>query len=438
MYEYSILLVGKDCITPLTSLPCRTFTADNGQQALTLLKTQCMDVIVVDADLPDTSTHQLLEKLKKSRHSPPVIITTDTPAIDEAVALIKAGATEYLSRPLDISLLQDLTNQLIRRTTNKSHIIALSQASRQLYQVAEQVAKSDATALITGESGTGKEILAGFIHRHSSRRAQNMVAINCAAIPENLLESELFGYVKGAFTGAYTARPGKFEQANQSTLFLDEIGEMPLHLQTKLLRVLQQREVERIGSSQSVKLDIRIIAATNQNLEQRVKDGSFREDLYYRLNVFPLRCPPLKERTEDIIPLVEHFLAEAGSEKIISEDAARQLKKHSWPGNIRELENIIQRALIISRQSVIDVEDLMLPHVQEKAELAFNAESLEEHCRKAEYQHIVAALQQYSGRREKTAQALGITTRTLRNKLAEMRGYGIDPAMPASLSQQNS
>ena len=436
MYEYSILLVGKHCIAPLTSLPCRTFTADNGQQAFTLLKSRCMDVVVADSRLPDMPIEQFITRLKTSRHTPPVIVTTDAPHIDQAVSLIKAGASEYLARPLDTGRLQELTNQLIQRTTDKSHIIAEASASQQLYQLAEQVAKSDATALITGDSGTGKEILAGYIHRHSSRRAQTMVAINCAAIPEHLLESELFGYVKGAFTGAYTARPGKFEQANQSTLFLDEIGEMPLHLQAKLLRVLQQREVERIGSTQSIKLDIRILAATNQNLEQRVKEGTFREDLFYRLNVFPLRCLPLYERPEDIVPLVKHFLACAGSDKTLSEEAAQRLTQHSWPGNVRELENIIQRALIISRDTVIDIDDLMLPGSQERSNMAFSAESLEEHCRKAEYQHIVAALQQYSGRREKTAQALGITTRTLRNKLAEMRRYGIDPAMPASLPQQ--
>ncbi|MTI13483.1 sigma-54-dependent transcriptional regulator [Sansalvadorimonas verongulae] len=436
MYEYSILLVGKHCIAPLTSLPCRTFTADNAQQAFTLLKSRCMDVIVTDSHLPDLSIEQFIAQLKTSRHTPSVVVTTDSPNIDQAVSLIKAGASEYLPRPLDIGRLQELTNQLIQRTTDKSHIIAEASASKHLYQLAEQVAKSDATALITGESGTGKEILAGYIHRHSSRRAQTMVAINCAAIPEHLLESELFGYVKGAFTGAYTARPGKFEQANQSTLFLDEIGEMPLHLQAKLLRVLQQREVERIGSTQSIKLDIRIIAATNQNLDKRVKEGSFREDLFYRLNVFPLRCLPLNERPEDIVPLAQHFLTCADSDKTLSDEAARKLTLHSWPGNVRELENIIQRALIISRFPEIDVEDLMLEGSLEKTTMGFNTESLEEHCRKAEYQHIVAALQQYSGRREKTAQALGITTRTLRNKLAEMRHYGIDPSMPASLPQQ--
>ena len=437
MYEYSILLVGKDCISPLTSLPCRTFTADNGQQAFTLLKSRCMDIVVSDAHLPDMPIEQFVTQLKRSRHTPSVIVTTNTPNIDQAISLIKAGATEYLARPLDISLLQELTNKLIRRTTDKSQIITEASTSQALYQLAEQVAKSDATALITGESGTGKEILAGYIHRHSSRRAQTMVAINCAAIPENLLEAELFGYVKGAFTGAYTARPGKFEQANQSTLFLDEIGEMPLHLQAKLLRVLQQREVERIGSTQSIKLDIRILAATNQSLEQRVKEGQFREDLFYRLNVFPLRCLPLKERSEDIVPLARHFLASAGSDKHLSDEAAEKLVHYSWPGNVRELENIIQRALIISCHSIIEPEELMLPDPQSRTTITFSTESLEEHCRKAEYKHIVAALQQYEGRREQTAQALGITTRTLRNKLAEMRRFGIDPAMPASLPKHH-
>ncbi|CAM3440541.1 sigma-54-dependent transcriptional regulator [Parendozoicomonas haliclonae] len=435
MYDYRVLLVGENCIAPLKSLPCKTLSVNSGQAALEQLTSFQADIIVYDLGLSDLSAQDFLEQICSRPHAPAIILTTATPDITEAVQLIKAGALEYLSRPLDTASLQKLNDQLLARSAGRDNVITQAPESQHLYQVAEQVARSEATALITGESGTGKEVLAGFIHRHSSRRAQTMVAINCAAIPENLLESELFGYAKGAFTGAHTARPGKFEQANQSTLFLDEIGELPLHLQAKLLRVLQEREVERIGSQRSVKLDIRIIAATNQNLEELVKQGKFREDLYYRLNVFPLRCLPLRERCGDILPLADYFLQASGSQKSLSSDAQQSLRDYSWPGNVRELENTIQRALVISQQPQIQGQDLMLP--QSLSRQAFTpetdiSESLEEHCRKAEYRHIISVLNQQQGKREQTARVLGITTRTLRNKLSEMRRSGINPSEQSS------
>jgi len=336
--------------------------------------------------------------------------------------------------------------------------IAEETSSKQLLQVARRVAETDSTVLITGESGTGKEVLAQYIHMHSPRADKPFVAINCAAIPDNMLEATLFGYEKGAFTGAVQACPGKFEQAQGGTILLDEISEMDLSLQAKLLRVLQEREVERLGSRKSIKLDVRVLATSNRDLKQYVQEGNFREDLYYRLNVFPIAWPALCDRKGDIEPLAKH-LVERHCQKqgipvpALNQDALNKLLVYPWPGNVRELDNVIQRALILSEnghisgehillegldwqdatslQQVVENSSVVVPTVKPIAEVE-PISSLASHSglgnelRDQEYAIILETLVECGGRRKEMAEKLGISPRTLRYKLAKMRDSGID------------
>lgn len=324
--------------------------------------------------------------------------------------------------------------------------IAKSAASIQLLQLAQRVAKFNVAALITGETGTGKECIARVIHHYSAGDAAPYVAINCTAIPETMLESILFGYEKGAFTGAVGNMAGKFELANNGSILLDEIGDMPLALQAKLLRVLQEKEVERLGSNKRIPLNIRIIAATNKDLHQEMLEGRFRQDLYYRLAVVPLYITPLRERPEDIIPLTQHFIkkyhAFCAEPKRLSKDARYALLNYGWPGNVRELDNVIQRGLILSNSSEITAADLALPVSQpeelQPAEIPRRQGSslstvssirfAKAHGRHAEYQYIIELLKKHNGNKSQTAESLGITPRALRYRLASMRGEGIDPS----------
>lgn len=320
-------------------------------------------------------------------------------------------------------------------------MVACAEVSRRMVQLAQRVAASDCTVLISGESGTGKEVLARFIHCNSPRAAQPMVALNCAAIPDNMLEAMLFGYERGSFTGAHAAYPGKFEQAQHGTLLLDEITEMPLALQAKLLRVLQEREVERIGSRQSIALDVRVLATTNRSLRAEVAAGRFREDLYYRLNVFPLQLSPLRERRDDVLPLAMRLLTQRSRPgnriPALSADAAHQLLIHPWPGNVRELDNVMQRALILVNGSVIDAEHIQFEYdslggagaatpmaipMISRIEGAVLSDSLES----AERSLILDALRIGHGNRREAAERLGISQRTLRYKLARLREAGIE------------
>ncbi|MRS89700.1 AAA domain-containing protein [Enterobacteriaceae bacterium RIT714] len=330
-------------------------------------------------------------------------------------------------------------------TNTPLDFIAQSAASLQTLNLARRVASFKVATLITGETGTGKECIARIIHHFSSGNNAPYVAVNCAAIPETMLESTLFGYEKGAFTGAVKSMPGKFELANNGTLLLDEIGDMPLTLQAKLLRVLQEQEVERLGSNETVSLNIRIIAATNKDLQLEMREGRFREDLYYRLSVVPVNIAPLRERPEDIIPLAQYFInkqqSQYGDNKRLSEDARYALLKYDWPGNVRELENVIQRGFILSMNEVITAADIALPvHIappvstvstRRETELTRPIPSairfVKEHGRQAEYQYIIDLLKQHNGNKSRTAQSLGITPRALRYRLASMRGDGIDP-----------
>jgi two-component system response regulator FlrC len=326
-----------------------------------------------------------------------------------------------------------------------SDLIATAEVSRRLADLARRVAASDCTVLIAGESGTGKEVLARFIHRNSPRADRAFVAVNCAAIPENMLEAILFGYEKGAFTGAHAAHPGKFEQAQGGTLLLDEVTEMPLGLQAKLLRVLQEREVERLGGRVPVALDVRVLATTNRNLRGEVAAGRFREDLYYRLNVFPLTTSPLRERRDDVLPLAMHVLNARcrPGERIpaLSAEAAHILLTHSWPGNVRELDNVMQRAVILANGPVIQADHIHIEasapsfamptaapagQVDQPAALADQPAVLADSLSAAERDLILDALRSDNGNRQAMAKRLGISPRTLRYKLAKLREAGVE------------
>jgi two-component system, response regulator FlrC len=325
--------------------------------------------------------------------------------------------------------------------SSSTDLIATADVSRRLAELARRVAASDCTVLIAGESGTGKEVLARFIHRNSPRADRGFVAVNCAAIPENMLEAILFGYEKGAFTGAHAAHPGKFEQAQGGTLLLDEVTEMPLGLQAKLLRVLQEREVERLGGRGPVALDVRVLATTNRNLRGEVAAGRFREDLYYRLNVFPLTTAPLRERRDDVLPLAMHALNARcrPGERIpaLSADAAQVLLTHTWPGNVRELDNVMQRALILTNGPVIQAEHIHIEGVDfpgagvmeaAMAAIAASAQpaALSDSLSTTERELILEALRSDNGNRQAMAKRLGISPRTLRYKLARLREAGVE------------
>jgi two-component system, response regulator FlrC len=310
--------------------------------------------------------------------------------------------------------------------------VAVDASSRLILDLARRVAATDCTVLIVGESGTGKEVLARLIHRSSPRAAKNFVAVNCAAIPENMLEAMLFGYEKGSFTGAHASHAGKFEQAQGGTLLLDEITEMPLALQAKLLRVLQEKEVERIGGTEALALDVRVLATTNRNLRAEVAAGRFREDLYYRLNVFPLALAPLRDRRDDILPLATHLLAQRSRPgrriPALSADVAHLLLMYPWPGNVRELDNLLQRALVLADGTVIEAEHILFEKQPSHADLGAKSESpmLAQTRERAERDLILEALRAAHGSRREVAEKLGISPRTLRYKLARIRSAGID------------
>ncbi|WP_421348346.1 lateral flagellar response regulator transcription factor LafK [Aeromonas veronii] len=361
-----------------------------------------------------------------------VIIVNEHQAAIAAEAMC-AGAIDYIVKPFCPQQLLDAVRGALRLRQAIPNLIAVSPMSLQVLQLARRAAKTSATILIGGESGTGKERLARYIHEMSARAEKPFLAINCAAIPEAMLESILFGHNKGAFTGAVSAQPGKFELAQGGTLLLDEISELPLNLQAKLLRVLQEKEVERLGSNQTIALDVRIIAASNKDLRKLVADGLFREDLFYRLDVLPMNWPALRERPDDIIPLANYFIERYASQQgyRLSERACQLLLSYEWPGNVRELDNVIQRSLIMARGLHIQAVDLMLPHCAAEPEMVESGgwhvpEGLSETRRHAEFQFVLETLRRFRGHRTRTADALGMTTRALRYKLAAMREQGID------------
>ena len=416
----------------------RVLAADSAEEALIVLSNHVVDLVVSDIQMGGMNGLSLLKNIKTKFSQLPVLLMTAYATIDDAVQAMRDGATDYLSKPFSPEVLLNLVGRYApaQRVESRTPIVA-DASSLKLLTLAEKVARSEANVMVLGPSGSGKEVLSRYIHDKSPRNEAPFVAINCAAIPENMLEATLFGYEKGAFTGAIQACPGKFEQAQSGTILLDEITEMDLALQAKLLRVLQEREVERLGGRKTIKLDVRVIATSNRDLKQAVDAGEFREDLYYRLNVFPLTWLPLGQRTGDIVPLAEHLLVRHASSNgcqcpKLSAAARNKLTQYSWPGNVRELENVIQRALILADSEVIDSDDLMLESAEAIAVPTDSidvtdqdASRLGSELRQQEHQIILDTLQLCNGKRKDVAEKLGISPRTLRYKLARMREDGI-------------
>ncbi|GGY63578.1 sigma-54-dependent transcriptional regulator [Marinobacter zhanjiangensis] len=463
-------------VTTLELARFRVREAANGEKALEELAKGQVDMVVSDVNMPGMSGHDLLGEVLRSYPGLPMMLITAYGQISDAVNAMQTGAIDYLVKPFEPQVLVDAVEKVVgaaaRRNRRSDEPVAEDPISKRLFQLAKKVAASDSTVMISGESGTGKEVLARFIHQNSGRSDQPFVAINCAAIPENMLEAILFGHEKGAFTGAHASSPGKFEQANGGTILLDEISEMDPGLQSKLLRVLQEREVERVGGRRTISLDVRVLATTNRDLADYVREGKFREDLYYRLSVLPMHWHPLRDRPQDILPLADHLLRQHSRKMKLSgvslgAEARQALRYHRWPGNVRELDNAIQRALVLHQGAEIQAEDLCLdmgitgiepspqpsapasrpqpiPVVPDSAgEVAAGAEpdgaplaaatvadddggSLGDEVRRREFRIIIDTLRRERGRRNRAAEQLGISPRTLRYKLAQMRDSGID------------
>lgn len=432
----------------------RVTATDHGQKALDKLANEPIGLLLSDLQMQPMDGHTLLKKARALMPSLPVVLMTAYGSVQSAVEAMHEGACDYLMKPFEADDLLQRVQRYMRTLPASDDMLAIAKSSQDLRALAHRVAETDATVLINGESGTGKEVLARFIHRHSPRKEGPFVAINCAAIPESMLEATLFGYEKGAFTGATQAYAGKFEQANKGTILLDEITEMDISLQAKLLRVLQEREVERLGGRKTLSLDVRVLATTNRTLRDEVKAGRFREDLFYRLNVFPLQLLPLRQRPEDIVPLAKQLLERHCQQHNrvpphFDQDAQHKLSQHSWPGNVRELDNVIQRALILQSGSQIKAGDLAYetasdtPATMSAAEAVTvsanqqtpnsnNADDLRSH----EQRHILDTLARYGGSRRETAKELGISERTLRYKISRFREQGI--AIPGKFGKKSA
>ena len=443
-------------------------TAENGRKGFEMATKKVYDLIISDMRMPEIDGLSMFEMLKATGIKTPVCFVTAYGSVTGAVEALKIGAYDYILKPFSPEVIEEL----IRRTFELSDAAAGEKVQQEqdhnqkgtvyksaymehVFSLAKDVAESEATVLITGESGTGKEVLARFIHENSGHAKGPFVAVNCAAIPENLIESELFGYEKGAFTGAVNKKLGKFETADGGTILLDEIGEIPIHLQAKLLRVLQEKEVERLGALKPSKINTRVLATTNRNLKEMSQEGTFREDLYYRLNVISMELPPLRDRKEDVADLSSFFIKKYSeinkkAVKPLSDDALKALQSYDWPGNVRELEHTIERAVVLSKTNEITSKDLFLhgitiagfkskPEteniVEEKEEVKKTAEISSDESMggtvgrtiaDVEQELILKTLQDVAGNRTKAAEILGITVRTLRNKLNEYRDMGID------------
>ncbi len=442
--------------------------AADGNQALRQVREQSYDLVIVDIKMPGMTGLELLDKARELRPDLLVVVMTAEASMKNAVEAMKRGAYDYITKPFDLEVLdaiiekvsraRDVSNQvamlkqeLKERYLAEKNIIGNSASMQELYKTIGKVAGSDITVLIQGESGTGKELVARAIHLNSSRFGKPFIAINCAAIPKDLLESELFGSERGAFTGATERKIGKFEQANHGTIFLDEIGDMPLDLQAKILRVLQEQEITRIGGSQNLAVNVRVVAATNQDLQEHVRNREFREDLYYRLNVVPINLTPLRERREDIPSLVTYFLEQTCAEleiptKQCSPDTMQLLKNHSWPGNVRELENSIKRAVILSSDHLLAPSDFSaITNHKETFHAVPQEQSLEaiveaklrssmngiEKLDKGDIYNIVIEqverplirylLEKTRGNQVRAADILGINRNTLRKKISELQ-----------------
>ena len=452
--NYTILVVDdEDSVRKLLSAVLRregyqVITAASGEEAIVSFREDQPDLIIMDIRMPNIDGITAFKEMRQLRKQVPVILMTAYAAVETAVEAIKLGAFDYLIKPFDIEEVKLLTNRAIQLQKMSAKIVVLNQQLVDSYRLDKiitnspkmkelcrdiaKIAQSNASVLITGESGTGKELIANTIHYNSKRSSGPFIKINCGALPETLLESELFGHEKGAFTGAVTRRSGRFEQADHGTLLLDEIGEISPNLQVKLLRVLQEREFERVGGNQTVKTDIRVLAATNRNLADMVKQGTFRQDLYYRLNVVCLSAPPLRERREDIELLAGFFLQKfaAENEKNImgfDPEVWKVLENYNWPGNVRELANVVERAVIMSTGSTIFTEDLPGQLIADSGSGRMEAlmlekpqgSTLKEMIKKVESMLIKDALQRNQGNKLRTAKILGMSRRSLLYKIQE-------------------
>lgn len=441
--------------------------AEDGRMALEMLSRDPVDLVITDIKMPDLDGLELLKQAKITNPNLPVVVMTGFATVDSAIAAMKLGAFDYILKPFPMEVMLETVGRALAigqaetalvaglaavspRTMTSRAIIGQDSAWLKIIAKAKAVASSTATVLILGESGTGKEVLARLLHEESDRCGGPFVALNCAALPDGLLESELFGHEKGAFTGAVVGKKGKFELADGGTLLLDEIGEVPLHLQAKLLRVLQEGEVDRLGGKAPVKFDVHVLATTNRNLSEAVEQGTFRQDLFYRLNVIPLRLPALRDRVGDIMLLADHFITRYSSQykkptKKFSRAARQRCLEYAWPGNVRELENMIERSVLLSRGGEIEPWDLWDEEDQtpepvgdvdgadtmEQASLTGNTMFADDSgqmvsLREVERQMIRQALQQTDNNRTHAAKMLGISVRTLRNKLNEYRSQGVE------------
>ena len=425
---------------------CEVLEAETGAEALEQLRTREVDLVMLDQRMPGEPGIDVLPRVKAADPSTLVVLATAVHDVRTAVEALKRGAYDYITKPFDVDAILMLVERALEKRALERQVLGLQAALQpagvgsvdgfeglvgrhpemvRIYQLISQIATTPTTVLIMGESGTGKELVARAIHQVSDRRGHPFVAVNVAAIPDALVESELFGHEKGAFTGAHARRLGRFELAQGGTLFLDEIGSLRLDLQTKLLRALQEREIERLGGSRPVPVDVRVLAATNVNLRQAVRDRAFREDLYYRLNVVPIQVPPLRERREDIPRLVEHFARKYAREyhrdvRGVSAGALDALTRYGWPGNVRELENAIQRAVVLARDAVIQLQDVPLDVAlpETVSLLAEDALSLREACDQFERQYVLRTLERAHWNVSRAARLLGVHRNTVLVKLA--------------------
>ena len=439
--KFSILIVDdepgqRQFISGSLAREYEVVTAANGLEASQLLSHRGFSLVITDERMPDMGGIELIRWMREKSPETPVIVLTAYGSVETAVEAIKLGAEEYLTKPLKSpEELRLIVGKVLRSRAMRDRsllyqeeteaslpldVVAESESMKQVFRLAEQVAQQPTTVLLTGESGTGKEVVARFIHLRSQRRDRSFVAINCAAITETLLESELFGHEKGAFTGAIQNRRGRFELADGGTLFLDEIAEMGAGLQAKLLRVLQEQQFQRIGSDRTMTVDVRVIAATNKDLAQSIADKSFREDLFYRLNVFPIHIPPLRERRNDILPLARAFAKKISGRlgrpaPLLSPEVCEVLRSHEWPGNARELANAVERALIVSQADAIEADDLPLKPATARLERPGLLAQIERTA-------ILESLARNKGDRRAASEELGISLRTLQYRLKE---YGV-------------
>jgi two-component system response regulator FlrC len=438
----SVLVVEDDAalrealVDTLRAAGLSALAAHDAKSALQSLASEEIGLVISDVQMPGANGYELLSSIKQLRPYLPVVLMTAYGTVAQAVAAMREGATDYIVKPFDAQALIEMAQRQLAARVMPNELVAVDPESKRCLCLARRIAENDATVLISGESGTGKEVYARFIRDHSARADKPFVAINCAAIPENMLEAGLFGYEKGAFTGALAAHAGKFEQAQGGTLLLDEISEMDLGLQAKILRVLQEREVERLGSTRAISLNVRLIATSNRDLPEEVRAARFRADLYYRLNVMTLKLPALRERRGDILPLARRAMqacARPGQADLsLSAEAERKLLHYDWPGNARELTNIVQRAAWLAARGIIDAADLDIgnagippaPAVQPMAAQALDL-GLDRDLKVRERELILATLRVTGGSRKLTAERLGISPRTLRHKLQQLKAAGV-------------